>query len=157
MILCVYDRHAHLCLYEIQIHHGLGKSEFFYSWTVTAYSIGEVAFAPLAGYATVCIPYWYILMIGIAFHIVGFVLYSLSTNGWMVLLSRVLSGAFAGIIETIAYSYISEKESDYEAAHAEVYKSKKPKPMRIKEYVYSYLTVAITISYLLGPGKLILF
>ena len=143
--------------FNLQIQHGLGKSEFFYSWTITTYSIGEVVFAPIAGYATVWIPYWYILMAGVLSHTFGYLLYSLSTSGWMILLSRLLTGAFAGVIETLAYSYISERESDYEAAHAKVSEANnvKVKPMRIKEYMYAFLTVSITLSYLIGPGNLI--
>ena len=96
-------------------------------------------------------------MAGVLSHTFGYLLYSLSTSGWMILLSRLLTGAFAGVIETLAYSYISERESDYEAAHAKVSEANnvKVKPMRIKEYMYAFLTVSITLSYLIGPGNLI--
>ncbi len=141
----------------LQFQPGLGKSEFFYSWTITVYSIGEVVFAPIAGYATVWIPYWCILMIGVLAHTLGYLIYSFSTSGGMILLSRLLTGAYGGIIETIAYSYISERELNYEDAYNGVYKDTvskeiKSKPLKIKERTYAVLTVVITLSYIIGPG-----
>ena len=128
-----------------------------YAWLITVYSLGEVVLAPISGYATRWIPYWYILLGGIFVHIVGYVLYSLSQTLWMMFLARLLTGAYAGIIETISYAYIGERASEYESAAARCQKlatgKKNIKSTRIKEKAYALLTLFITLSYLSGPGK----
>lgn len=128
----------------------------FYAWMITVYSLGEVILAPISGYGTRWIPYWYILFVGIAVHIIGYALYSLSQTLWMMFLARLLTGAYAGIIETVGYAYIGERATEYEIAVAKRQKlisgKKTNKPTRIKEKAYALLTLSITLSYLAGPG-----
>ena len=90
----------------------------FYAWMITVYSLGEVILAPISGYATRWIPYWYILFLGIAIHTIGYVLYSVAETLWIMILARLLTGAYAGIIETISFAYIGEREAEYEGASA---------------------------------------
>ena len=129
----------------------------FYAWMITVYSLGEVILAPISGYATRWCPYWYILVIGIVIHTIGYVFYSLATNLWVMFLARLLTGAYAGIIETVSYAYIGERANEYEIAVAKRQKltsgKKNKKATRIKEKAYALLTLSITLSYLAGPGK----
>ena len=127
-----------------------------YAWLITVYSLGEVILAPISGYATRWIPYWYILLGGIVVHTVGYLLYSLSQTLWIMFLARLLTGAYAGIIETVSYAYIGERAAEYESALASSQKlligKKNIKPTRIKEKAYALLTLFITLSYVSGPG-----
>ena len=145
----------------LQIPPGLGRSEFFYSWTITIYSLGEVIMAPLAGYSTRIIPYWYILATGVLMQTFGYIIYAVASGGWMLLLARLLAGGYSGIIETISYSYVSEKEQDYREAYFQVHKQdldKKNGRLKLpnmKEKVFSLLTIVVAFAYLLGPGKVV--
>lgn len=128
----------------------------FYAWMITVYSLGEVILAPVSGYATRWIPYWYILLAGIGVHIIGYVLYSVTQTFWMMVLARLLTGAYAGVIETIGYAYIGERAVEYESAIArkKMLSGKKlSKATRIKEKAYALLTLSVTLSYLAGPGE----
>ena len=129
----------------------------FYAWMITVYSLGEVILAPISGYATRWVPYWYILLAGIIVHIIGYVFYSVAQTLWVMIVARVLTGAYAGIIETISYAYIGERAVEYEGASARQQRvllgKKKIESTRIKEKAYALLTLSITISYLAGPGK----
>ena len=129
----------------------------FYAWMITVYSLGEVLFAPISGYATRLIPYWYILFAGIVLHIIGYIFYSVAEVLWVMVVARLLTGAYAGIIETISYSYIGERAPEYESASARHQRvslnKKKFESTRIKEKAYALLTLSITLSYLSGPGK----
>jgi MFS family permease len=129
----------------------------FYAWMITVYSLGEVILAPISGYATRWIPYWYILLAGIVLHIVGYVFYSVAQFLWVMIIARLLTGAYAGIIETIGYAYIGERAVEYEGASARQQRlllgKKKIESTRIKEKAYALLTLSITVSYLAGPGK----
>ena len=153
--------HRMFYAFSLQILPGLGRSEFFYSWTITIYSLGEVIMAPLAGYSTRIVPYWYILAIGILMQMFGYIIYAVGSAGWMLLLSRLLTGGYSGIIETISYSYVSEKEQDYREAYFQVHeqdlakKNGKLKLPNVKEKVFSLLTIVIAFAYLLGPGKVV--
>ena len=147
--------------FSLQILPGLGRSEFFYSWTITIYSLGEVIMAPIAGYSTRIIPYWYILAVGILMQMFGYIIYAVASEGWMLLVARLLTGGYSGIIETISYSYVSEKEQDYREAYFQVHeqdlskKNGKLKLPNVKEKMFSLLTIVVAFAYLLGPGKVV--
>ena len=76
-----------------------------------------------------------------------------------MIIARLLTGAYAGIIETIGYAYIGERAVEYEGACARQQRlllgKKKIESTRIKEKAYALLTLSITLSYLAGPGKCI--
>ena len=154
--ICLPLMSIYSCI-DQQIIPGLGGSEMFYAWMITVYSLGEVILAPISGYATRWIPYWYILLAGIVLHIIGYVFYSVAQLLWMMIIARLLTGAYAGIIETVSYAYIGERTVEYEGASARQQKlllgKKKIEPTRIKEKAYALLTLSITVSYLAGPGK----
>lgn len=117
--------------------------------------------APLAGYSTRIIPYWYILTTSILMQTFGYIIYAVASGGWMLLLARLLTGGYSGIIETISYSYVSEKEQDYREAYFQVHKQdsdKKNERLKLpnmKEKMFSLLTIVVAFAYLLGPGKVV--
>jgi len=78
----------------------------------------------------------------------------------MLLVSRFITGGVSGIIETIAFAYVSEREQEYKNAYLQLLQQdlrktqKKVKLPNIKEKTFTFLTLSLTLAYLLGPGKM---
>ena len=124
---------------------------------IATFSIGEVIAAVLVGFAVKSIPYWHLLLVGILMHTVSSLLYATATNGWMMATSELLSGAYIGIVETVAFAYIDARASSYEWAYAtiqqnELGEKKRLKKSRIKQKGYAVITFTEAMSLLAGPG-----
>lgn len=139
------------CTY-LQIEPGLGQSESFYSWVITLFNVGAL----IGGFGTGClvkfIPYWYLFLVSLVLHTIGYVLYAISYEGWLIMMSKVLSGFFIGAELTLALSYFAESSIDYETAM-----KKLGKPVDSSETVRNNLfalhNVGVNIGYFLGPGN----
>ena len=85
-------------------------------------------------------------------HTVGYILYAISDEGWLIMTSKLLSGFFIGAELTLALSYFAESSIDYEKAM-----KKLGKPVDSSETVRNNLfalhNVGINIGYFLGPGN----
>ena len=126
---------------------------------IALFSIGEVITAVLVGFTVKRIPYWHLLLVGIVMHTLSSLLYATAMNGWMMAVSELLSGAYGGVVETVAFAYIDARASSYERAYAtkqqyELGDSKRLKKSRIKQKGYAIITFTEAISYLAGPGWL---
>ena len=91
-------------------------------------------------------------------HTISSLLYAIASNGWMMIVSELLSGAYGGIVETVAFAYIDARAASYERAYASKQQynlrdNERLKKSRIKQKAYAVITFTETISYLAGPGK----
>ncbi len=124
---------------------------------IATFSIGEVISAVLVGFAVKWIPYWHLLLVGILMHTVSSLLYATAVSGWMMVASELLSGAYVGIVETVAFAYIDARAASYERAYATMHwndleGSKTLKKSRIKQKGYAVITFTEAVSFLAGPG-----
>ena len=124
---------------------------------IATFSIGEVISAVLVGFAVKWIPYWHLLLVGILMHTMSSLLYATAMSGWMMVVSELLSGAYVGIVETVAFAYIDARAANYERAYATMQQndlvgSKRLKKSRIKQKGYAVITFTEGVSFLAGPG-----
>lgn len=98
------------------------------------------------------IPYWYLVLVSLVLHTIGYILYAISNEGWLIMTSKLLSGFFIGAELTLALSYFAESSIDYQAAMKEL-----GKPVESSESVRNSLfalhNIGVNIGYFLGPGK----
>ena len=140
----------HVCL---QIQPGLGLSETFYHVAVLVFGIGEFLGAIISTAAASKLPYWYCTMGALLCHIVGFVVYSAATSGWMIIVARIMSGTFVGMQTAIAFSYFGVSYQDYlEALGPEARMKEETKATRLKDKLFSFYAVAVQIGTSVGPG-----
>ena len=159
--LSVYpDVNLAVYMTSLQVPPGLGQSEFFYSWVVTAFSIGEVTFALVYTGLYNVVPYTYVFLSLIVSYILGYLLYAVASSGWEILVARFLIGGLSVLGESAFYVYVAEREVDYEIAYYatrgrmdDVDGSKKPKSL--KEKMYAYRTVGTGTAFLIGTGTLV--
>jgi len=143
----------------LQVTPGLGGSEFFYSWVVTAYSIGEVTFGFVYAYLFNAVPYTYIFLSLIMSYILGSLLYAVASRGWMIWVARFLVGGGCHTTQAAYFVYVAEREMDYETAYYSLQDhkddaGKNRKGRMLKEKMYAYCFLVIGASSLLGTGNL---
>lgn len=140
----------------MQNEYGLGKSETFYSTLIAIFNVGATFSGILAGILAKYLPYWYLFTFALFSHIGGFVLYAVSYEGWVILLSKFLSGIFIGLQRTLALSYATSSSVKYvEALQETGEKINDPEVAagKIRDYLFSAQTIGISLGFFLGPGK----
>jgi len=122
-----------------------------YALGFTLFNVGELVGAFITGLLVQFIPYSYISFIGLVIHILSYVLYGMSTQGWMLLFSRPFSGLFIGSSLTLAPTYFGETSELY-IRELRQYGDKK-KNVQIKDVLYAFHSVAMAGGFLLGTGE----
>ena len=152
------------CL-SLQKPSGLGMSENMYLWAVTVYNIGFVLLALVTGIVLAFAPFLHVFSVALLLYLSGSLLYAISTNGAMIIVSQFLAGAYNGILLTASLAYISSREFNFQDAYIlKVTKGGKANSVgkklqhhpRVKETTFSLLSFAVTAAYLVGPGMQVL-
>ena len=143
-------------MYCIQNYPGFGESEFFYSLTITVFSVGSIITSPMIGFLTLCVPYFFIFLTALLLHTASNLLYGLATDGWMILLSRFLLGISFKAIKVGTLTYICSKESDYIAAYIGSKKlnseTDEYKSTQMKKTALILVAISTYLPALIGPG-----
>ena len=146
-------QYVHIATYFqlIQLEPGLGLSESLYALSITLYFLGESIGALATGFLVQIVPHWYITLGGFLLHTLGYVVYALTTEGWMLMLSKVLSGSFLGVILTQVPTYFSHTNDVYIAALKEL--DKDVKNTQVKDILLAFFSLVLALRFLIGIGK----
>jgi len=117
-----------------------------------AFNFGAFVGALGAGFLIKFLPYWHLMLAGLLLHTLGYILYAVTTHGWLILISKLLSGLFIGMEMTIALAYFAENSVNYQAALKEMGKDKRT-ISGLRGKLFALDNIAVNIGYLLGPGK----
>ena len=108
----------------------------------------------VSGFLVKSVPYWYLLLIALASHTVGFVLYCLSHQGWLMLISRLLSGFFVGSIVTLSFSYCTVSSEAYIKVKNDLGKKTEEKSsFQLRNYLFSALSFSHGAGVIISAGK----
>ena len=88
-------------------------------------------------------------------HTLGYVLYATATSGWVVMLSKLMSGTFNGTQMTLSLAYISQSIAVYDEALKQLVEEDDKKAARIKHRLFAFLSFAYSFGALLGTGMYI--
>ena len=135
----------------MQLEPGLGESEEFYSWALASLNVGAVIGAFSSGILVKALPYWYLFLISLILHTVGYVIYAFATSGWHVMLSKLLSGLFIGTELTLGLIYISESNADYKATLKRLGEDDR-KANHVKHRLFALHTAGFIIGDVIGTG-----
>ena len=135
---------------KLQIEPGLGESELFYSWVIALFNIGALFGAVGSGLLIKYIPYWHLILLTLLTHTVGYILYAISNQGWVIMISKLLSGVYIGGEMTLALSYFAESSVEYENIMLKLGKDKKSGSIRRK--LFAWHNVGVGVGYFIGPG-----
>ncbi len=142
---------------------GLGQTESFYSALISLFNLGALFGAVLCGLLVKCIPYWHLIMISLVAHTIGYVLYAVTYIGWLIMVSKFLSGFFIGAELTLALSYIATSSVEYYSlqsdmdskSESDVDSKKSESSSQLRNMLFSLHNIGINIGYIFGPGQLI--
>ena len=132
---------------------GLGESEVFYSLLFSGFNLGFMTGGITAGLFLKCIPQWYLWLATLLSHTFGYLIYSLANQGWLLMISRSLSGCFEGSQFTLAFSYLSSSSLVYtDALKKNGEKVDEKSEFRLRNVLFAVNSVALSIGYILGTG-----
>lgn len=155
---CVLDIHPNY-MYIIgyfgpsQLEPGLGLTEQFYSASIALFYTGEFIGAIIAGFLIQIVPYWYVTLASLLIYTVSYVMYALTTMGWLLILSRLLSGGFIGVIVTVAPTYFGHTNEMYVMALKELGKCVKDSNVRVKDSLFALHSLGLGCGFLIGTGE----
>ena len=101
-----------LLIFSVQIVPGFGKSEVFYTWAVTIFSVGEVVGAFSAPTLSKHLPYRLSFAIGALASLVAFLFYSLAPSVWFILVARFFVGVNSGLLVPLVLTYLVETSTE---------------------------------------------
>ena len=114
----------------------------------------------IGGFASGClvkfIPYWHLVLFSLVLHTIGYILYAISNEGWLIMTSKLLSGYFIGAELTLALSYFAESSIDYKAAMKEIGKTVESSAT-VRNRLFAWHNIGVNVGYFLGPGNDSLF
>ena len=87
------------------------------------------------------------------FHTVGYVLYAVTNTGWVIMISKFLSGLYIGFDLTCSLSYIAESSLDHHAALM-VMGKKQVQSDSIRNRLFALYNIGLSVGFILGPGAL---
>ncbi len=131
---------------------GLGQTESFYSFLISLFNLGALVGAVLCGFLVKVLPYWYLIMFSLFAHTIGYVLYAVTSIGWLIMISKFLSGFFIGAELTLALSYFAESSIEYHRLRLEVDAEKESSSQQFRNMLFALHNVGINIGYIFGPG-----
>ncbi len=134
---------------------GLGESELFYSLIIAFVYIGSVFGGFFSAFLIKFIPYWYLFIFFISAHILGFVLYGVASQGWMLMLAMALVGVFTGSEVTLVFNYATDMSFMYVSAfkeRGETFECDTTKAVQIRNYLYATHTFGYSIGFIIGSG-----
>ncbi len=137
----------------LQTAFGMGESESFYSWLIAVFNFGSVFGAIVSGFLVHCVPYWHLFAISLVTHITGFTLYAVTYKGWLILISKFLSGYFIGAQWSLSIGYTAKSAEEYVGILRGV-ELDRGSVEKVKRYVFSSQAVGVAIGFVVGPGEL---
>ena len=144
---------AVVCSITQKVEPGLEQSESFYSLTYTVLFAVHVIAAVTTGLLFNLIPTWYLFLVSTLSHTLGYLLYALATNGWMMILARALAGLQSGSVDSLIFAYYSVSFEKYKENLKTLGKFEEKKAARAKGYLFSSATFGYISGYALGVGK----
>ena len=108
---------------------------------------GVAAFAALlSGVLVRCVPFWYQYLAYTTALIVGFMLYGISYQGWMLVLSMLTIGLFVGAEGTLGIMYANKLSNTIGNEQDRV---------KIRNYLYTAHIFGNGIGFIIGTGMYI--
>lgn len=104
--------------------------------------IGEVAFCPVSGYMAENLPYSISQLVASLLYVVGGTLYALASEGWMVILGRVVIGC-GGTFTVLVHTYIGEMGTKMDRVR------RKKGKRSVKFVLYIFLSFILNGGYVL--------
>ena len=112
--------------------------------------IGGFLSGILVGY----VPYWYLWAIAIVTHILGYIIYCVTTQSWLIMISRLLAGYILGAIVTLCFAYFSSSSEEYVEAQKKCgIKTDENSVQRARNIRFVTFAFGYSSGFIIGPGE----
>ncbi len=118
--------------------------------------IGSVTGGFLSAFLVKFVPYWYLFILFLSAHVLGFVLYGTASHGWALLPAMFFVGLFAGAEVTLVFNYatdISVKYVDLLKERGKTFNCDKTKAVKIRNYLYASHSFGYSIGFIVATGE----
>ncbi len=105
----------------------------------------------MTGMLSNIVPQFYLWLFMLSIHTIGYLIYSLASKSWLILISKLLSGYFLGADLTISFSYLSKTSFKYSAIQKKRGLVVNDKSLR--NTLFALNGISFSVGYFLGPGK----
>ena len=133
-----------------KIEPGLQQSESLYSLTYTVFFLGYTAGAIANGLLFNLIPTWYLFLVTILTHTLGYLFYALSINGWMMLVAHGLAGFSLGLYISVTFAYFGVSSDKYAENLKILDRFEEKKVTRVKGFIFSIYNIGNTTGFVFG-------
>ncbi len=136
----------------------MGESELFYSVVVGSLQLSSIIGGFLSAFLIKLVPYWYQYVFFLCCNSLGFVLYGVANQGWVLLLGMSLAGIYLGAEVSLGFNYATDMSTEYVQLlkeRGEVFECEKIKAIKVRNYLYAFHTVGYSVGSLVGTGKLV--
>ena len=116
------------------------------------FNIGALVGGLITGVVLKFIPYWYVILFGLLSHTLGYLVYAVTTVGWLIMLSKFFSGLYISLAMALALTYYAETSVDYQAAHKAL-GNDEVKAGAVKNRLFAIYQLGIAVGYTVGPGE----
>ena len=137
-----------------KVEPGLGESETFYSLTYVTMFAAYTISAVTCGFAFNYIPTWYLFMASTLCHTFGYILYAMAVTGWMMIVSRGLTGLSLGAVESLAFSYLGVSFEKYVDNLKILGRYDKKRAVKQKGFLFSSYNIGKMSGFSTGIGIL---
>ncbi len=108
----------------------------------------------MSGFLLESIPYWYLWAITLLTHVLGYTIYSVASQSWLIMISRLLAGYFLGGLITLSYTYIAKSSETYVEEQRRLgIETNENSKEKVKNLVFTSLMFGYSIGFLMGPGN----
>ena len=143
------------CFLHPQVEGGLGESELFYSLIIGAQHLGSVIGSLVCGFLVRYMPFLILFLTATCFHIVGYVLYGLATQGWILMVAELLAGYYLGAQGTLSYAYVTDSVSTYVKLLREKegrFDTDEKREIRLRNLLFALKTLGNSLGSFVGAG-----
>ena len=125
---------------------------------ISATNFGTLIGGFATGFLVRSVPYWYLFLVTLVSHTISYVLYSLSYQGWLMMISRLLSGVSVGAIITLTFGYCTTSSQAYIEVKKDLGKPTDDKSsFRLRNYLFSALSFGQGVGFVIAAGKFFCF
>ncbi len=103
----------------------------------------------LVGY----VPYWYLWAIAFVTHILGYIMYCVVSQGWLIMISRLLAGYILGSLVTLSFAYFSSSSEEYVETQKKLgIKTDEKSVEKARNMLFTASAFGYSAGFIIGPG-----
>ncbi len=109
--------------------------------------------ALVTGFLIETIPYWYLWNTALLFHILGYVIYSVASQNWLIMISRLLAGWYLGAYVTLGFSYFTTSSKIYVEAQKRLgIETNENSEEKVKNFGFTLMSFGYSAGFVLVGG-----